>query len=132
MIDSIIVPPSVHITAAIALVAVSLAATLMVALAALRSRPLSPLAQGLMILTQIMLLVQLLIGVKLLDQGMGTIQLYVHYMGGILPIALFLAMRWLPNFERYQARISAAVMVVTLASVVMTATIGSAFVRGTL
>lgn len=132
MIDSIIVPPSVHIAVAVTLVIVSVVATLVVVLTAVRNRPLSPLAQGLMILTQIMLLVQLLIGVKLLDQGMGTIQLYVHYMGGILPIALFLAMRWLPNFERHQARISAAVMVVTLATVVMTATIGSAFVRGTL
>lgn len=132
MIDQIVVPSSVHVAVGILVVALAVITTLVVGVLGWRNRPLNTAARASLAATQIALLVQLLIGVKLLDQGMGPLQLYVHYMGGILPIALFLAMRWIPGFERYQARISAAVMVVVLASVVMTATIGSAFVRGTL
>lgn len=132
MIDSITVPPSVHIAVAVTLVVLSVVTTLIVVLAAVRNRPLTTLAKVMMAVTQVALLIQLMIGVKLLDQGLGVMQLYVHYMGGILPIALFLAMRWLPQYDRHQTRISAAVMLITLATVIMTATIGSAFVRGTL
>jgi hypothetical protein len=132
MIDRIIVPSSVHVGVAILLVVLSVVTTIIVGRLAWHNRPLTRLAQVSLAATQLVLLIQLMIGIKLLDQGSGPLQLYVHYMGGMLPIVLFLVMRWLPGFEKNQARISAAVMAITLATVVMTATIGSAFVRGTL
>jgi hypothetical protein len=132
VIDRIVVPTSVHIIVGILLIVVTSIATLIFLLLAKQNRPLNTAAKVSLAATELILLVQVLIGIKLLDQGQGVFQLYVHYLGAILPVGLLITMRWLPIFEKHQVRITAAVMVVTLASVIMTATIGSAFVRGTL
>lgn len=130
MLDRLVVPPSVHVAVGITVVLAALIATALVVRLALQKRPLNAAAQVALAVTQLALLAQLLIGVKLLDQGMGVMQLYIHYIGGITPLGLFLAMRWLPAFEKHQTRITAVVSVITLISVVMTLTIGNAFVRG--
>lgn len=132
MIDRIIVPTSVHVIVGVLLIVVASITTLIYLWLARKNSPLTTAAKVSLAATELILLVQVLIGIKLLDQGQGVFQLYVHYLGAILPVGLLFAMRWLPVFQKHQVRITAAVMVVTLASVIMTATIGSAFVRGEL
>ncbi len=52
------------------------------------------------IVCQLVLMLQALIGIKLLDQGMGVLQLYIHYVGGLAPLAFFLLYYWLPEKTR--------------------------------
>lgn len=69
-------------------------------LRAIARKPFGWIGHGLFILSQISLMVQALIGIKLLDQGLGVFQLYIHYVGGLAPLAFFLLYYWLPETVR--------------------------------
>ena len=53
------------------------------------------MAVGLVIATEVALVIQALLGIKLLDQGSGFGQLYIHYIGGLLPVGLFIVAGWM-------------------------------------
>jgi len=82
------------------------------------------------IVAQLALMFQALIGVKLLDQGAGVLQLYVHYLGGLAPLGFFLAASWWPiENKRLQARILTAATIGAFLFSFMSFTIGRSYVR---
>lgn len=133
MIDKMIVPSSVHVTVGMAVLVFTLCAAARVGWLAWRGRPLTRDAHGLLIGAQLILMLQALIGIKLLDQGLGVAQLFIHYVGGLAPLFFFSLLYWLPIRQlRTRTRVAAAVTAGALIFAVMTFTIGQAFVRGTL
>ncbi len=94
MIDNIIVPPSVHVALGILVMVSTLAATIITGILAWRRRGVTPVAHWVMILAQIALILQILVGVKLLDQGLGVLQLFIHYVGGLGAFFFFLLYYW--------------------------------------
>ncbi len=133
MIDKFIVPASVHSLMGMVVVTVTLLAMLFLVFLAWRGRAMSRAARGVVILTQVVLMAQALIGVKLLDQGAGVLQLYIHYVGGLAPLAFFLAASWWPFREpRTQSRVMALVTTGAFVFALLSFGIGQAYVRGTL
>ena len=129
-IDNFIVSPSVHrLNGALAVVSLLLAAVWLSRLA-LRRAPYDRVAQVLIASSQIFLMVQALLGIKLLDQGMGVIQLYIHYVGGLLPLGLFLVLGWV-RFEDpvRRAKVLAVSVDVSLVAAAMAYAIGQAYVN---
>ena len=109
MIDSIWVPSSVHFAVGTAVVLTTLASLVTAVVYAVRRRTLPRWAHGLFIVTQVVLATQLLIGIKLLDQGLGPRQLFVHYLGGTGTLFFYLLFYWLPE-PRRSARWTATVL----------------------
>ena len=103
MIDDIWIPSSVHFAVGTAAVLTTLASLVTAAVLGFKRLPLNPFARGLFIVTQVVLATQLLIGIKLLDQGLGPLQLFVHYLGGTGTLFFLLLLYWLPARTR-QAR----------------------------
>ena len=97
MIDSIWVPPSVHVYSGTVVLVATLLAMLVTAFFAWRKRKLNAGVHALLIATQVTLIVQAVIGIKLLDQGLGPMQLFIHYLGGLGPLLFFLLFYWLPR-----------------------------------
>ncbi|GGL70806.1 hypothetical protein GCM10010840_06190 [Deinococcus aerolatus] len=86
-----------------------------------------------LIALQIALMVQALIGIKLLDQGLGTVQKYVHYLGGLGALGLVMLYYWLPKRDARDSSIKAlGLTVASLAFVLMTFIIGGLYARGSL
>ncbi|HSH22553.1 MAG TPA: hypothetical protein VK975_00635, partial [Acidimicrobiales bacterium] len=99
-------------------------------LRALRREPFDGTSQVLIALSQVFLMIQALLGVKLLDQGMGVVQLYIHYVGGLLPLGLFLVLSWVRFRDPVRkTRMLAVVVDVSLASAAMAYFIGQAYVN---
>ncbi len=94
-IDNYVISSDVHVING-ALVLVALVATLIwVGRLAFTGRPVDRVAVGLVIATEVVLMIQALLGIKLLDQGSGFGQLYIHYIGGLLPVGLFIIAGWM-------------------------------------
>lgn len=131
MIDSFIVPPFVHmIIGTLVLVAAFLALAVTVR-AVWKKQPLTRSNHLVFVLFQLSLMVQILIGIKLLDQGLGPLQLYIHYIGGLAPMAFWLFFYWLPaGSGMTQSRRAATVSFLSFLFVLMTFAIGSAYVPG--
>ena len=71
---------------------------------------------------------QVLLGIKLLDQGQGIVQLYIHYVGGLIPMAAFLAAGWFASGDSGKSsRGLAVLMTVGYASTLMAFFIGRAY-----
>ncbi len=100
MIDSIIVPSWVHASFGGMVLLSTFAAMIWSGLRAIARKPFSWIGHALFIISQISLMIQALIGIKLLDQGLGVLQLYIHYVGGLAPLAFFLVYYWLPERVR--------------------------------
>jgi hypothetical protein len=80
---------------------------------------------------QIALIVQALIGIKLLDQGLGTVQKYVHYLGGLGALGLVILHYWLPRRDAHASSVQAlGLTVASLAFVLLTFFIGGLYARG--
>ncbi len=128
MIDRIGVPPSVHRDIGIAVLVITFVAFLVAALFAARSRVLPGWSKPLFIGAQIVLMVQALIGIKLLDQGSGFVQLYIHYVGGLGPLLFYMLMYWFPAPDALrQSRIAALVTGAAFAFAIMAYTIGGTY-----
>ena len=69
MIDNIFIPSSVHVVLGILVMLGTLTATIVTAILAFRRQGITPTGHWVMVLAQIPLILQALIGVKLLDQG---------------------------------------------------------------
>lgn len=82
-------------------------------------------------LFQLALMLQALIGVKLLDQGMGVMQKYVHYLGGFGAIGLLMLIYWLPQRHgQVQPARAAILTAAALVFSVLSFTIGGLYARG--
>jgi hypothetical protein len=131
MIDRMTVPASAHVIVGLLILVFTLTAGAAALWHAWCKRERTRWMNGLLIVAQPVLMVQALIGIKLLDQGAGPLQLYIHYVGGLAPLLFFSILYWFP--PRDVRRQGWAVSVVTIAAFVfalMTFTIGQAFVRG--
>jgi heme A synthase len=132
-IDNIIIDRSVHLYAGAAVLVALVAAVVLVGLHAWRNEPLGRAAGWSVALAQVVLAVQVLIGIKLLDQGQGIVQLYIHYVGGLIPLGAFLVGGWFARGDSGRStRILAALLAVGLLSAAMAFFIGRAYANGTL
>ncbi|HKY15192.1 MAG TPA: hypothetical protein VJM33_09730 [Microthrixaceae bacterium] len=128
-IDNWIVDSSVHVvTGSLVLI------TLVLALAwvgrlALTERPVDRVAVVLCVAALVALMVQALLGIKLLDQGSGFGQLYIHYLGGLLPVGLLVLAGWM-GWQRVGRSAWPLAIVVTAGagSAMMAFVIGQAYV----
>ncbi len=96
MIDEIALSPEIHVVVGTLVLVCTLAAALVTGWQAWRKGALAQWSHGLMIITQLVLMTQALIGIKLLDQGLGVVQLYIHYVGGLAPLLFLILLYWLP------------------------------------
>ena len=130
MIDSIIIPPAIHMTLGILVLLTNGIALLVSGWLAIKKQPINRLVSAAFILFQLVLMVQVLIGIKLLDQGLGILQLYIHYLGGLAPLFFCLLYYWLPNSKDTIAQ-NRRVLIVTALSLfftLLTFTVGSIYV----
>ena len=129
--DDIIISSALHMgTGSLALIA-TFVALVAAAWLAWKKRPLTSFVGGIFIVAQLTLMLQILVGVKLLDQGFGTLQLYVHYLGGMAPVAFFMLFYWLRMSDKIkETRVATAVTSAAFLFVLMTFAIGSMYVAG--
>lgn len=131
MIDSIFVSPNVHVTIGTFVVLSALLALAVTGVSVWKHKRFTAPAQISLIFFQVVLILQVLVGIKLLDQGLGPLQLFIHYLGGLAPLAFCLIFYWLP-IKRDILKIRAALGVMTLSVVfvIMTFAIGSMYIAG--
>lgn len=99
MIDAIFIPPWTHrLTGSLVLLS-TLVASGWLAWLAIRRRPEGRGTHALLLAAQATLMAQALIGIKLLDQGLGQLQLYIHYVGGLAPLLFLILTYWFPASE---------------------------------
>ncbi len=128
MIDQIGVSPTIHMWVGMAVLVTTLGSFLAALLFVLRKQPMPAWTKGLLIVTQLVLMAQALIGIKLLDQGSGVVQLYIHYLGGLGPLLFFMLMYWFPTRDAIRhSRIAALVAGSAFAFAFMAFTIGSMY-----
>lgn len=96
MIDAIALSPEVHVFVGALVLISTLVAALVTGWQSWRIRKLARWTQGLLIITQLVLMTQALLGIKLLDQGLGVVQLYIHYVGGLAPLFFLILLYWVP------------------------------------
>jgi hypothetical protein len=129
-IDNIIVSPSVHLSLGVVVLVTMTVATASVCWHAVKNEPIAGLSKGLLGLAAAALTAQTLIGIKLLDQGQGFFQLYIHYIGGLAPLGAFAAAGWFARGDSGKSsRWLAALLFIGWFSAVMAFTIGRAFVN---
>jgi len=127
--DDLFVSPAVHMMVGAVVLLTGLAAMVVAVRAAMKRQPAGRNGNLLFVLFQLALMVQVLIGIKLLDQGLGPLQLFVHYLGGLAPMGFVLLYYWLrPAGGVGQGRRAAVVTVASFVFVLMTFTIGSMYV----
>ena len=132
-LDNVIVDRSVHLGVGVAVMVAMVAATALVLHHAWRREPIGRAAGAALVMAQLVLALQMLIGIKLLDQGQGIVQLYIHYVGGLLPLGLFLVAGWLARGDSERStRLLAALLVVGSLSAVMAFTIGRSYANSAL
>ncbi|MEM8903890.1 MAG: hypothetical protein AAGA17_09065 [Actinomycetota bacterium] len=129
-IDNWIVDASVHVTVGVLVLVTMTAAAGWVLRLAVTGRVLDTGGRWALVVAQVVLGVQILLGIKLLDQGQGIGQLYIHYVGGLLPMGAFLAGGWFARGESARStRILAALLALGWLSAVMAFAIGQAYVN---
>ncbi len=161
-IDNLVLPSAVHQRFGEVVVTVVAVTVIWLVVLAVRKRPVDRTAKILIVVSNVTLMIQALLGIKLLDQLAGPNQLYIHYVGGLMPLGLFVIASWIPfvdpnvrhdpapavagdgaaavddaaatvsNRALWQVRILAAIGVVALATAVMAYWIGGAFAAGNL
>ena len=129
-IDNFIIQPWVHRLNGALAVAALLATAGWLTLRALRHQPFDRTSQILIAASQVFLMIQALLGVKLLDQGMGVVQLYIHYVGGLLPLGFFLVLGWIRFADPVRrTRVLALAVDISFLSALMAFVIGQAYVN---
>ncbi len=132
-LDNLIIDRSVHLGVGVAVLVTMVGATLLVVRHAIRAEPIGRPAGLSLAAAQVALVAQALIGIKLLDQGQGIVQLYIHYLGGLLPLGVFLVAGWLARGDDPRSsRILAGLLVLGSLSAVMAFTIGRSYANSVL
>lgn len=127
-IDNLIIDTSVHLVMGVVVVAAMIVATTLVGVNAWRGQPVGRPAMLSLVAAQVALAVQLLLGIKLLDQGQGIVQLYIHYVGGLVPLGVFLVAGWLARGDTPRStRLLAVLLAVGCLSALMAFVIGRAY-----
>ncbi|MEM9033807.1 MAG: hypothetical protein AAGA99_05885 [Actinomycetota bacterium] len=129
-IDNWIIDSSVHVTVGVLVLVTMTAAAGWVVRLAVGGAVLDATGRWVIGAAQITLAVQILLGIKLLDQGQGIGQLYIHYVGGLIPMGAFLAGGWLVRGDTDRStRILAVLLAIGWLSAVMAFGIGQAYVN---
>ncbi len=97
MIDQIWLQPAVHVGVGTAVLVTTLLSLVLTVVFAVRNRALNRTVYGVLLAAQLSLMAQVLVGIKLLDQGLGPLQLYVHYLGGLGALFFYVLFYWLPK-----------------------------------
>ena len=127
-IDNYLVDSSVHVTMGVIVLLSMTACALQLIRLALAGKPVDRLARVLLACAQVSLAIQALLGIKLLDQGQGVVQLYIHYIGGLAPLGFFLAAGWFAwRSEARRTRVLAALTTLGLLSAGLAFTIGQEY-----
>lgn len=127
-LDNYVIDSAVHVTVGVIVLLTMAACAVQLVRLALAGRPVDRLGRVLLAAAQIALAVQALLGIKLLDQGQGVVQLYIHYIGGLTPLGLFLAAGWFAwRSEARRTRVLAALTTLGLLSAFMAFTIGQEY-----
>lgn len=130
VIDNFIVSSSVHLTVGMIVVVAMTAATGSVIWHAVKNQAVNSLTRVLLLITVVVLAAQVLLGIKLLDQGQGISQLYIHYVGGLVPLGAFAAAGWFARGDSGRSsRWLALLLAVGWFSALMAFTIGRAYVN---
>lgn len=129
-IDNWIIDSSVHVAMGVLVLVTMTAALGWSARLATTGGSLDATGRWTLVAAQVALGVQILLGIKLLDQGQGIGQLYIHYVGGLIPMAGFLVGGWWVRGDTPRSmRILAVIVAVGWLSAVMSFGIGWAFVN---
>ncbi len=130
VIDNIIISSAVHRWWGLLTLVVLAVSVALLTWDVRKARPASGATRWSFLAAQIALVGQALLGIKLLDQGQGILQLYIHYVGGLIPLGAFMAGGWLARGDTPRsARILLVLLVIGLGSGVMAFTIGQAYVN---
>ena len=100
MIDQIWIQPAVHLWVGAAVLVTTLLSILIAVIYAVQNKSPNRLLYGVFLLAQLSIMLQVLIGIKLLDQGLGPLQLYIHYIGGLGAFLFYLLFYWFPESLR--------------------------------
>jgi len=130
MIDEIWVSPMVHVITGVAVLVTTLLALAVTTLLAVRDKRVSTGASLMMVAAQLALMVQALIGIKLLDQGLGPLQLFIHYVGGLGPLLFYFVYYWMPRGVRLRRWTAPWVTGSAFLFALMAFTIGASYVPG--
>lgn len=127
-IDNFIISSSVHFwTGAAVLLTMTVLAALVLRHAA-KNEPINAMTKTALLLATAALAAQILLGIKLLDQGQGISQLYIHYVGGMIPMGAFLAAGWFARGDTGRSTRALAVLIaVGYVSAIMAFFIGRSF-----
>lgn len=129
-IDNMIIDRSAHLVSGVIVLVTMTVATAAVVRHAIRDEALTRPSYLAVAAAQVSLTVQLLLGIKLLDQGQGILQLYIHYVGGLIPLGAFLVGGWLARGDTGRSsRIFAGLLLVGYVSALMAFFIGRAYVN---
>lgn len=128
MIDAIWVPPWIHYAVGGLVLLVTFLAAAVLLWQGFRRRPVGKLGHAALIAAQIVLMIQALIGIKLLDQGLGPLQLYIHYVGGLAPLMFMLVFYWLPERQRQRRWLPSTFSSLGFVFALMAFTIGASYV----
>lgn len=127
-IDNFIISSSVHVAMGVVVLLSMAAVTALVARHAIRNEAVGTPTRAALVVAQVSLAVQVLLGIKLLDQGQGIVQLYIHYVGGLIPLGAFLAAGWFARGDSPRStRILAVLLAIGALSAFMAFFIGRAY-----
>ena len=130
-IDNVIISTSVHVVSGTVVLLSMVVATGLVVRHAIRNEAIASTAKAALFVAQLSLVVQVLLGIKLLDQGQGIVQLYIHYVGGLMPLGAFLAAGWFARGDSPRSsRVLAVLLAVGAFSAFMAFFIGRAYANG--
>ncbi len=127
-IDNYIIPSSAHLWTGVVVLVTMTILTVLVARHAARNEPVGRATYLALFSATVALAAQILLGIKLLDQGQGIRQLYIHYVGGMIPMGAFLAAGWFARGDTGRSsRILAVLVAVGYVSALMAFFIGRSF-----
>ena len=128
MIDQIWLQPAVHVWVGISVLVTTLLSFILTAVFAALNKNLDRMIYGVFLLAQASLMLQVLVGIKLLDQGLGPLQLYIHYLGGLGALFFYLLFYWLPRNTREKRWTAVSLSSASFLFAVMAFTIGRSYV----